>query len=124
MIVAKSNSYKKHRVAGSRRKVLLPASFLLLSFLLMILPLEGVVSSVKAVLSYVFIPQIRLAHGTVKYAQGVSQTVLAQLSNVGLRFLCEVEHGKSTVRFDKLLSVLTSLGITLRLEMPSETPNA
>jgi len=56
--------------------------------------------------------------------QGVSQTVLAQLSNVGLRFLCEVEHGKSTVRFDKLLSVLTSLGITLRLEMPSETANA
>ena len=29
--------------------------------------------------------------------QGISQTVLAQLSNVGLRFLCEVEHGKSTV---------------------------
>ena len=56
--------------------------------------------------------------------QGVSQTVLAQLSNVGLRFLCEVEHGKSTVRFDKLLSVLTSLGITLRLEMPSESSNA
>ena len=56
--------------------------------------------------------------------QGISQTVLAQLSNVGLRFLCEVEHGKSTVRFDKLLSVLTSLGITLRLEMPSETSNA
>ena len=56
--------------------------------------------------------------------QGVSQTVLAQLSNVGLRFLCEVEHGKSTVRFDKLLSVLTSLGITLRLEMPSETSHA
>ena len=56
--------------------------------------------------------------------QGVSQTVLAQLSNVGLRFLCEVEHGKRTVRFDKLLSVLTSLGITLRLEMPSETSNA
>ena len=56
--------------------------------------------------------------------QGISQTVLAQLSNVGLRFLCEVEHGKSTVRFDKLLSVLTSLGITLRLEMPSETSHA
>jgi y4mF family transcriptional regulator len=53
-------------------------------------------------------------------AQGVSQTVLAQLSNVGLRFLCEVEHGKSTVRFDKLLAVLTSLGISLRLEMPPE----
>ena len=52
--------------------------------------------------------------------QGVSQTVLAQLSNVGLRFLCEVEHGKPTVRFDKLLSVLTSLGIVLKLELPPE----
>ena len=53
-------------------------------------------------------------------AQGVSQTVLAQLSNVGLRFLCEVEHGKQSVRFDKLLSVLTSLGIVLKLELPPE----
>ena len=53
-------------------------------------------------------------------AHGVSQTVLAQLSNVGLRFLCEVEHGKQSVRFDKLLSVLTSLGIALKLELPPE----
>ena len=52
--------------------------------------------------------------------QGVSQTVLAQLSNVGLRFLCDVEHGKSTIQFDKLLSVLTSLGIVLKLELPPE----
>ena len=52
--------------------------------------------------------------------QGISQTVLAQLSNDGLRFVCEVERGKSTVRFDKLLPVLTTLGITMRLEMPSE----
>jgi len=53
-------------------------------------------------------------------AQGVSQTILAQLSNVGLRFLCEVEHGKQSVRFDKLLSVLDSLGIVLKLELPPE----
>ena len=54
---------------------MLPLSFLLLSFLLMILPLEGFVSSVKAVLAYVFIPQVRLAHGTAKYAENVHQTV-------------------------------------------------
>ena len=54
---------------------MLPLSFLLLSFLLMILPLEGFVSSVKAVLAYVFIPQVRLAHGTAKYAENVYQTV-------------------------------------------------
>ena len=51
-------------------------------------------------------------------AQGVSQTVLSQLSNVGLRFLCDVEHGKQSVRFDKLLSVLASLGIVLKLDLP------
>ena len=66
---------KKERPIGTRRKFLLPISFLLASFLLMILPLEGFVSSVKAVLSYVFIPQIRASHETVKYAQDVHQTI-------------------------------------------------
>lgn len=56
----------------------------------------------------------------IRRAQGVSQTVLSQLSNVGLRFLCEVEHGKQSVRFDKLLSVLRSLGIVLKLDLPPE----
>ncbi len=41
----------------------------------MILPLQGLVSSVKAVLAYVFIPQIRLSHSAVKYASDVSSTV-------------------------------------------------
>ena len=54
---------------------MLPVGFLLVSFLLMILPLEGFISSVKAVLAYVFIPQIRVAHSAVQYAQGVSETV-------------------------------------------------
>ena len=59
----------------NKRRFLIPVSFLLLSFVLMILPLEGFVTSVKTLLSYVFIPQVRLAHGTVKYAEGVHQTV-------------------------------------------------
>jgi len=58
-----------------RRRYLLPVGFLLASLLLMILPLEGFISSVKAVLAYVFIPQIRVAHSVVQYGQGVSQTV-------------------------------------------------
>ena len=57
---------------------------------------------------------------SARKAQGVSQTVLAQLSNVGLRFLGDVEHGKGTAQIDKVLSVLTSLGITLKLELPPE----
>ena len=75
MIVGRKKTSKKQISVGSKRRFFFPVSFLLLSFLLMILPLEGFVSSVKAVLSYIFIPQVRLAHGGVKYAQGVSLTV-------------------------------------------------
>lgn len=68
---------KKQRAAptGLSRRSLLPLFYLALSFLLMILPLDGPVSSVKAVLGYIFIPQIRLSHSAVKYADGVSNTV-------------------------------------------------
>lgn len=69
-----SISFKRY-TGHYRRRYLLPAGFLLVSFLLMILPLEGFVASVKAVLAYVFIPQIRAAHSVVQYGQGVSQTV-------------------------------------------------
>lgn len=75
MIAGRKKTSKKQISVGSKRRFFFPVSFLLLSFLLMILPLEGFVSSVKAVLSYIFIPQVRLAHGGVKYAQGVSRTV-------------------------------------------------
>jgi len=51
-------------------------------------------------------------------AQGISQTVLAQASNVGLRFVGDIERGKPTVQFDKLMAVLTSLGIAVRVELP------
>ena len=62
-------------IVSWRRRWLLPGGFFLVSFLFMILPLEGVISSVKAVLSYIFIPQIRAAHSAVQYGQGVSNTV-------------------------------------------------
>ena len=52
--------------------------------------------------------------------QKVSQTVLSQASNVGLRFVGDIERGKPSVQFDKLLAVLTSLGISLKIELPQE----
>ena len=51
-------------------------------------------------------------------AQKISQTVLSQASNVGLRFVGDIERGKPTVQFDKLMAVLTSLGIAVKLELP------
>ena len=56
----------------------------------------------------------------IRKAQKVSQTVLSQASNVGLRFVGDIERGKPSVQFDKLMAVLTSLGIAVKLEMPPE----
>ena len=51
-------------------------------------------------------------------AQKISQTVLSQASNVGLRFVGDIERGKPTIQFDKLMAVLTSFGIAVKLELP------
>ena len=56
----------------------------------------------------------------LRKAQGVSQLVLSQLSNVGFRFVRDVEAGKKSVQFDKLLNVLGTLGITFKMESPPE----
>ena len=67
-------SNSKYTPSGRRRKIL-PVVFVFLSLLLMMLQLEGPVSSVKAVLSYIFIPQIRAAHAATQYAKEVNHTV-------------------------------------------------
>ena len=96
MVSTQQKTIKKQIYTGKRRKVLFPIVFLLLSFLLMILPLEGFVASVKAVLSYIFIPQVRVSHSVVKYAEGVSRTVQELLQthqeNHRLKQQIEMEH--------------------------------
>lgn len=57
---------------------------------------------------------------TVRKRQGISQTVLAQLSNVGVRFVFDVENGKPTVQFGKVLSLLRTMGVAMKFELPSE----
>ncbi|XTP68883.1 rod shape-determining protein MreC [Parelusimicrobium proximum] len=49
--------------------------YLGLSLLLVVLPLRTVVNSIKSVLAYVFIPQVRMSHATVEYFQGANETV-------------------------------------------------
>jgi y4mF family transcriptional regulator len=46
---------------------------------------------------------------------GLTQVEFAKRAGVGLRFLRELERGKVTVRFDKLLQVLDFLGLHLEL---------
>lgn len=51
-------------------------------------------------------------------AQGLRQDQLAGAAGVGVRFLSELERGKPTVRLEKVIAVLDTLGCTLRVEMP------
>ena len=45
--------------------------------------------------------------------QGATQVELSQMANVGVRFLRDVEDGKPSVHFDKLMRILTVLGISM-----------
>jgi y4mF family transcriptional regulator len=45
----------------------------------------------------------------------LDQAELAALAGVGVAFLYELEHGKPTVRIDKVLEVLAVLGLELTL---------
>ncbi|MCD2448844.1 helix-turn-helix domain-containing protein [Methylicorpusculum oleiharenae] len=44
-------------------------------------------------------------------SQNLTQADLAGLGNMGIRFLSELENGKGTVQFDKVMQVLDLLGL-------------
>ena len=51
-------------------------------------------------------------------AARLSQIDLADLAGIGKTALFDIEHGKTTVRFETLARVLKALNITIRLESP------
>ncbi len=52
--------------------------------------------------------------------QGATQVELSQLANVGIRFLRDVEDGKQSVHFDKLMRILSALGISVDIRTNEE----
>jgi len=51
--------------------------------------------------------------------QGLRQDELAGAANVGVRFIVDLEGGKSTAQLGKALAVLQALGLRLTLEEPA-----
>lgn len=47
-------------------------------------------------------------------ALGLNQRELAELSGTSERFIRDLEHGKASVRLDKAMAVLATLGLDLR----------
>ena len=54
-------------------------------------------------------------------SDGLTLAETAGLTNVGIRFLSELENGKPTVRLDKLMRVLSALGLQLHLGSPADS---
>ena len=61
----------------------------------------------------------------VRKEQKVTQVQLAQLSNVGYRFVLDLEAGKETIQLGKVLAVMETLGMRVNLDLPpgSEVEN-
>lgn len=52
----------------------------------------------------------------VRKQKNLTQIELAQLSNVGTRFLSDLENGKPTCEIEKVIKILTNLGIKLEVK--------
>lgn len=61
------------------------------------------------------IKSIGLSIKEERKAQGLTQTELANLSGVSINFVSQLEQGKSTVQMDRVLMVLETLGLGLRV---------
>ena len=56
-------------------------------------------------------------------AKGLSLERVAGLSNVGVRFLSEVERGKPTAEMGKVLRVLLTLGLDVQVRSREPAPH-
>lgn len=64
--------------------------------------------------------EIGLAIRKCRKNNGLTLTDVAGLTNVGIRFLSELENGKPTVRLDKLLRVANAMGLQLLIVSPPD----
>ena len=61
---------------------------------------------------------------SVRKQMGATQKDLAMTSGTGLRFIIELEQGKSTCQVGKVLTVLNTLGVSINLVPPATAQKA
>ena len=62
------------------------------------------------------VPNIAAQIKNLRKKNGLTQIEFAKRAGIGLRFVRELEQGKTTVRMDKLMKVLDFLGYHLELK--------
>ena len=95
-VLARNNLKMKQKISALERgySKILPAVFTVLALVIMFLPLQGIVLSARAVLTYIFIPQIRTSHSIMQYTKGALQTTkdLLETANENLKLQEEVSR--------------------------------
>lgn len=95
-VLVKNNLKMKQKISALERgySKILPAVFTVLALVIMFLPLQGIVLSARAVLTYIFIPQIRTSHSIMQYTKGALQTTkdLLETANENLKLQEEVSR--------------------------------
>ena len=61
-----------------------------------------------------------IAIRTYRKAQGLTQEKVANYSNVGTRFIVDLENGKPTCELDKAVYVAKMIGIKFNVQMEEE----
>ena len=74
---------RKAKKTATQSSNWLPIFYIVLSLVLILLPLQKTINSVRAVLSYLFMPQLRLAHNAKEYLKDVGEGT-ENLLNVAL----------------------------------------
>jgi len=64
------------------------------------------------------VTELGLAVERVRKQQHATQVQLAQMANVGVRFVRDLEDGKATVQMDKVMRVLDVLGVAMAFDLP------
>ena len=74
---------RKSKKTATQSSNWLPIFYIIVSLILILLPLQQKINSVRAVLSYLFMPQLRLSHQAKEYLKNVSEGT-ENLLNVAL----------------------------------------
>ena len=104
---------RKAKKTATQSSNWLPIFYIVLSLVLILLPLQKTINSVRAVLSYLFMPQLRLAHKAKEYVKDVGEGT-DTLLNVALQNF-ELKEKLKTLQINALeIPALKEENIRLR----------
>lgn len=98
----------KHKVSALERgySKILPSVFTVIALIIMLLPLQSAVISARAVLTYIFIPQIRTSHRITQYTKDALESAKELLNTADKNLKLQEEISRLLLENAQLESLL------------------